>query len=218
MAHIHLNSSSNGGSVNLHDPTTPKYVGARAEVTRTEEGVRIWLKDYLGETEEVIAEAIESITTNADGSLTFTLPDERTITTDSLRGPQGVPGEQGPPGDPGETGATGEEGVGIASITKTGTSGLVDTYTITYTDGDTSLFTITNGKDGVDGQDGQDGQDGFSPTATVVKVGDTATITITDKNGTTTASLTIPSKVSDLTNDSGYLTLATLPIYNGGVS
>lgn len=28
----------------------------------------------------------------------------------------------------------------------------------------------------------------------------------------------IPTKVSDLTNDSGYLTLATLPIYNGGVS
>lgn len=27
-----------------------------------------------------------------------------------------------------------------------------------------------------------------------------------------------PSKVSDLTNDSGYLTLATLPTYNGGVS
>lgn len=28
---------------------------------------------------------------------------------------------------------------------------------------------------------------------------------------------TIPSKTSDLTNDSGFLTLATLPIYNGGV-
>jgi hypothetical protein len=28
---------------------------------------------------------------------------------------------------------------------------------------------------------------------------------------------TIPSKVSDLTNDSGFLTLATLPVWNGGV-
>lgn len=38
-------------------------------------------------------------------------------------------------------------------------------------------------------------------------------------NGTITLSLnaTIPSKVSDLTNDSGFLTLADLPIYNGGV-
>ena len=33
------------------------------------------------------------------------------------------------------------------------------------------------------------GLDGYSPTATVTKVGDTATITITDKNGTTTAQI-----------------------------
>ena len=57
MAHIHLNPSSNGGhislgsnsgsrNVSLHGPTTPKYVGERAGTTRTEEGVRIWLKDY----------------------------------------------------------------------------------------------------------------------------------------------------------------------------
>lgn len=41
------------------------------------------------------------------------------------------------------------KGVGIASITKTGTSGLQDTYTITYTDGSTpDTFVVTNGKDG----------------------------------------------------------------------
>lgn len=34
---------------------------------------------------------------------------------------------------------------GISSITKTGTSGNVDTYTITYTDGTTDTFTVTNG-------------------------------------------------------------------------
>ena len=45
-------------------------------------------------------------------------------------------------------GANGATGVGIASITKTGTSGLVDTYTITYTNGDTATFTVTNGADG----------------------------------------------------------------------
>lgn len=37
--------------------------------------------------------------------------------------------------------------------------------------------------------DGEDGADGFSPTATVSKAGDTATITITDENGTTTANI-----------------------------
>ena len=36
-------------------------------------------------------------------------------------------------------------GVGITNIAKTGTSGLVDTYTITMTDGTTNTFTVTNG-------------------------------------------------------------------------
>lgn len=37
-------------------------------------------------------------------------------------------------------------GIGIRSIQKTSTEGLVDTYTITYTDGATTIFTVTNGK------------------------------------------------------------------------
>ena len=75
-------------------------------------------------------------------------------------------------------GADGDDGRGIVSIEKTGTAGLVDTYTITYTSGDPTTFTVTNGKDGTDG---------YSPTASVSKSGSTATITITDKQGTTTA-------------------------------
>ena len=43
----------------------------------------------------------------------------------------------------------GKEGVGIAKIEKTATEGLVDTYTITLTNGETSTFTVTNGKNGV---------------------------------------------------------------------
>lgn len=39
-------------------------------------------------------------------------------------------------------------GVGIESIAKTGTSGLVDTYTITLTNGETYSFTVTNGSSG----------------------------------------------------------------------
>lgn len=39
----------------------------------------------------------------------------------------------------------GEKGSNIATITKTGTSGLVDTYTVTLTDGSTSTFNVTNG-------------------------------------------------------------------------
>ena len=83
------------------------------------------MKDYKGETSETIAEAISDIITNDDGSLTFTLSNGETITTGSLKG------DKGDTGDTGDTGATGN---GIASVSKTGTSGLVDTYTITYTD------------------------------------------------------------------------------------
>ena len=39
----------------------------------------------------------------------------------------------------------GPQGVGIASITKTATSGNVDTYTITLSNGSSSTFTVTNG-------------------------------------------------------------------------
>lgn len=58
-----------------------------------------------------------------------------------------------PKGDAGETGPAGN---GITSITKTGTQGLVDTYTISYTNSPSTTFTVTNGEDGQDGRDGQD--------------------------------------------------------------
>lgn len=55
-----------------------------------------------------------------------------------------------------------------------------------------------DGQDGASGKDGKDGEDGFSPTATVTKSGSVITISITDKNGTTSASLTEGADV-DLT-------------------
>ena len=41
-----------------------------------------------------------------------------------------------------------QNGKGISSIAKTGTSGLVDTYTITYNDATTQTFSVTNGEKG----------------------------------------------------------------------
>lgn len=52
------------------------------------------------------------------------------------------------------------DGKGISSISKTGTSGLVDTYTITLTDGTKSTFTVTNGAKGDKGDTGPQGQQG----------------------------------------------------------
>jgi hypothetical protein len=109
-------------------------------------------------------------------------------------------------GSDGAPGADGDDGVGISSIDKTATAGLVDTYTITYSDGSTTTFNVTNGEDGApgtNGEDGQDGQDGrgivsVQKTATVGLV-DTYTITFTD---TTTETFTV-------TNGSGVPTGGT---------
>ena len=119
------------------------------------------------------------------------------ISSAELMGGQ-IVGMRGLKGDKGDQGDTGATGVGIASIAKTSSAGLVDTYTITFDDGDTETFSVTNGQDGTNGVDGKDGKDGtdgtngadgFSPIATVTKSGDTATISITDANGTTTATI-----------------------------
>ena len=63
------------------------------------------------------------------------------------RGPQGPQGEQGIQGIQGPQGVQGIAGNGITSITKTSTSGNVDTYTILFTNNNTTTFQITNGAD-----------------------------------------------------------------------
>ena len=45
-------------------------------------------------------------------------------------------------------GAQGPSGNGIASVVKVGTSGLIDTYQINFTDGTTFTYQVTNGADG----------------------------------------------------------------------
>lgn len=60
----------------------------------------------------------------------------------------------------GEEGQKGKDGVSIQNIEKTSTSGSVDTYTITYSDGSTSTFKVTNGVDGSQGIQGKKGEDG----------------------------------------------------------
>lgn len=56
----------------------------------------------------------------------------------------------------GADGKDGEDGVGISDITKTSSSGKVDTYTIILTDGNTKTFTVTNGSDGKTPEKGTD--------------------------------------------------------------
>lgn len=76
----------------------------------------------------------------------------------------------------------GQEGQSIKSIEKTGTSGLVDTYTITLTDGTTSTFTVTNGKE--ISNISKTGTSGLVDTYTITfNDGTTSTFTVTNGEG-----------------------------------
>lgn len=80
---------------------------------------------------------------NASGHLIITLSNSNTIDAGLVSS-----------GGSGGGGTAGADGVGIQSIAKTSTDGLVDTYTITLTNGGTYTFTVTNGANGTDGNDG----------------------------------------------------------------
>ena len=69
-------------------------------------------------------------------------------------------GPQGEQGVPGEKGDKGDAGVSITGVSKTSSDGLVDTYTITFSDGTKTTFTVTNGKDGAAGAAGAAGAQG----------------------------------------------------------
>lgn len=60
-------------------------------------------------------------------------------------GPEGPPGPPGPEGPPGPIGKTGPQGVSIIGVTKTDSTGLIDTYTIEFSDGKIQTFQISNG-------------------------------------------------------------------------
>lgn len=76
----------------------------------------------------------------------------------------------------------GADGRGITSIVKTATAGLVDTYTITYSDNTTSTYNVTNGAQGEAGADGV----GITSIEKTSTAGLVDTYTITMSNGTTT--------------------------------
>ncbi len=131
--------------------------------------------------------------TSTDGLVdTYTIrySDGSTYTFTVTNGEDGVDGIQGEPGKDGHTpvitigengnwyidgvdtgkraeGIKGDIGNGIASIEKTSSEGLVDIYTITFTDGTTTTFTVTNGANGIDGIQGEPGKNGHTPIITI---------------------------------------------------
>lgn len=59
------------------------------------------------------------------------------------------------------------EPISIKDIKLTSTDGLTDIYTITFTDGSTTTFKVTNGSNGEQGIQGEPGKDGSTPTITI---------------------------------------------------
>ena len=89
------------------------------------------------------------------------------LTGCTLLGSSKTSGPKGDQGIPGENGKDGKDGVSVVSIEKTSSNGNVDTYTITYSDGSTSTFTVTNGENGEQGIQGYPGADGHTPVITI---------------------------------------------------
>ena len=81
---------------------------------------------------------------------------------DGVNGADGKDGVNGTDGKDGADGINGKDGVSVLEIKKLSTEGLVDTYVIVFSDGSTTTFTVTNGKDGADGTNGKDGADGIN--------------------------------------------------------
>ena len=88
--HISIGESNSNETIRLYESEngrirmgasegTPKYIGARAVVTRVDGGVKITLSDYKGTTEEIVYESIEDIIYNSDGTITFVLPSGSTF-------------------------------------------------------------------------------------------------------------------------------------------
>lgn len=149
---------------------------------------------------------ITSITMNDDYTLTFTMADETTVTTTSVRGEKGAKGDKG------------TDGRAITSIEKIDTSGLVDTYKIYFSDNTSINFTITNGASIK--SIAKTGTSGLTDTYTVTLT-DNTTSTFTVTNGNGIASITLQSGTHAAgTTDTYKITFqngeyTTFPVYNG---
>ena len=124
--------------------------------------------------------------------ITFTDKDGTHVIT-LTNGVKGETGPAGPQGESGPTGPTGEAGISPTFQTQQIENGyrliitdVEGTHSVDLMDGAMGPQGQTGPK-GDPGSQGPAGSDGYSPTASVSKSGSTTTISITDKNGTTTA-------------------------------
>ena len=172
------------GLQNGKDGFSPKV---KAE--QMESGVVITIVDADGETSATLHNGADG-EKGTDGKSAYQIAVEQGYQgsesdwLSSLKGDKGEKGDTGLQGERGEKGETGQQG-------EQGPKGEKGDP------GNRGLQGVP-GEKGEKGDAGVAGKDGFSPIANVVKDGSVITITITDKNGTTTVTLTEGAAV-DLT-------------------
>ena len=139
---------------------------------------------------------IKSITLNDDYTLTFIMSDDTEVQTTSVRGATGARGDKG------------TDGRAITSVEKISTSGLVDTYKISFSDSTSTNFTVTNGSSIK--SIAKTGTSGLTDTYTVTLTDET-TSTFNVKNGNGIASITLQSG----THAAGTTDTYKITFYNG---
>ncbi|WP_370768909.1 hypothetical protein [Ruminococcus callidus] len=188
------------GLQNGKDGFSPKV---RAEQMKS--GVVITIVDADGETSATLHHGANG-EKGTDGKSAYQIAVEQGYQgseSDWLSSLKGDKGNTGAKGNPGQDGAEGKSAYAIA--VEHGYEDSEDEWLLSLKGekgdtgergekGDTGL----QGERGEKGDAGVAGKDGFSPIANVVKDGSVITITITDKNGTTTVTLT-EGAAADLT-------------------
>ena len=200
------------GLQNGKDGFSPKV---KAE--QMESGVVITIVDAEGETSATLHNGANG-EKGTDGKSAYQIAVEQGYQgsesdwLSSLKGDKGEKGNTGAKGNPGQDGADGKSAYAIAVehgyedseekwlLSLKGEKGDTGERGEKGNTGDRGLQGVPGekGEKGDAGVAGKDGTDGFSPIANVVKNGSVITITITDKNGTTTVTLTEGAAV-DLT-------------------
>ncbi len=188
------------GLQNGKDGFSPKV---KAE--QMESGVVITIVDADGETSATLHNGANG-EKGSDGKSAYQIAVEQGYQgsesdwLSSLKGDKGEKGNTGAKGNPGQDGTDGKSAYAIA--VEHGYENSEDEWLLSLKGekgdpGDRGLQGVP-GEKGEKGDAGVAGKDGFSPIANVVKDGSVITITITDKNGTTTVTLTEGAAV-DLT-------------------
>ena len=197
------------GLQNGKDGFSPKVKAEQMEF-----GVVITIVDADGETSAMLHNGANG-EKGTDGKSAYQIAVEQGYQgseSDWLSSLKGDKGNTGAKGNPGQDGADGKSAYAIAVehgyedseekwlLSLKGEKGDTGERGEKGNTGDRGLQGVPGekGEKGDAGVAGKDGTDGFSPIANVVKNGSVITITITDKNGTTTVTLTEGAAV-DLT-------------------